>query len=33
MKTRLTTILAVLMSAAACLNASAAWYDDSERWN
>ena len=28
MKKRLVTILAALMSAAACLNASAAWYDD-----
>ena len=28
MKTQLVTILAALMSAAACLNASAAWYDD-----
>ncbi len=28
MKARIVTMLAVLMSAAACLNASAAWYDD-----
>ena len=28
MKKRLATILATLVSAAACLNASAAWYDD-----